>query len=56
MNGIISKTIKIKTDKLPPEVDFIEKEIKKQGFEVLRWAITDVYNNELVLNISARKL
>ena len=54
MSEVISKTIKIKTPKLPPDVDFIESEIEKQGFICLRWAIVDVIENELVLSISAR--
>ena len=49
---IISKTIKIKTPKLPPSVDFIENEIKKTNFEPLRWAIVDVVGMDLTLNVS----
>ena len=49
---IITKTIKIKTDKLPPEVDFIEKEIKSQGLDPVRWAIVDVKGYELTINAS----
>ena len=56
MSEVISKTIKIKADKLPPEVDFIEQEIIKSGFEPLRWAIVDVIENELTLSVSGRKL
>ena len=56
MDEIISKTIKFKTPKLPPEVGFIEQEIEKQGIEALRWAIVDVKENELTLCVSGRKL
>ncbi len=54
MSKVVSKTIKIKTPKLPPDVDFIESEIKKQGFCCLRWAIVDVIEDELILNISTK--
>lgn len=56
MNEVISKTIKIKSDKLPPEVEFIEQEIIKSGLEPLRWAIVDVKDKELTLSVSGRKL
>ena len=56
MCEVISKIIKIKTDKLPPEVSFIEKEIEKQGIEPLRWAIVEVNNDELIVSVSGRKL
>ena len=52
----MSKTIKIKTEILPPEVDFIETEIVKSGIEPLRWAIVDVKDNELTLSVSGRKI
>lgn len=56
MSEIISKTIKIITDKMPPSVDFIEKEIIKNKIEPLRWAIVDVKDNELKLSVSGREL
>ena len=56
MSDVISKIIKIKTEKLPPEVSFIEEEIVKQGLEPLRWAIIEVKNNELTVSASGRKL
>lgn len=56
MNKIITETIKIKCDTLPPKVDFIEKEIKRAGFEVLRYSIVDVKDNELTLSVSGRKI
>ena len=56
MSEVISKTIKIKTEKLPPEVDFIENEIIKSGLEPLRWAIVEVEDNLLTLSVSGRKL
>jgi len=49
---IISKTIKITTDKLPPSVDFIENEIKKHNINPIRWAIIDIQNNILTLSVS----
>ncbi len=51
-NSIISKTIKIQSDKLPPEVDFIEKQIKLQGLNPVRWAIVDIKEKDLVLSVS----
>lgn len=56
MNKVISKTIKIKTLSLPPKIDFIENEIKKNKIEPLRWAIVDVDNNILTLSVSGRIL
>ena len=56
MSEVISKTIKIKSDKMPPEIDFIEKEIIKSGVEPLRWAIVEVEDSELTLSVSGRKL
>lgn len=56
MSEIISKTIKIITDKMPPSVDFIEKEIIKNKIEPLRWAIVDIKDNELKLSVSGREL
>ena len=55
MQEVVSKTIKIKTDKLPPDIEFIEKEIKRSGIEPLRWAILDVEENVLTLSVSGRK-
>ncbi len=56
MSEIISKTIKIKTPKLPPETDFIEQEIEKHGIEALRWAIVDIKDDILTLSVSGRKI
>lgn len=56
MNEVISKTIKIKTDKLPVQIEFIEQEITKQGVEPLRWAIVDVVQDELIVSVSGRIL
>ena len=55
MSKVISKTIKIMADKMPPSVDFIENEIKKLNIEPIRWAIIDVNNKELTLSVSALK-
>ena len=49
---IKSKIIKIECEKLPPSVDFIEKEIKRQGFDPVRWAIVEVKDKELTLSVS----
>lgn len=49
-----SEIIKIECEKLPPSVDFIENEIKKRGFEPIRWAIVDVLDTTLTLS-SAQK-
>lgn len=56
MNKVISKTIKIKSPTMPPNSDFIEKEIEKNFIEPLRWAIVDVKDNELTISISGRIL
>ena len=53
---IISKTIKIISPKLPPDVDFIEKEINNQGLEALRWAIIDIEENTITISASGRIL
>lgn len=53
---VISKTIKIISPKMPPDVEFIEKEIEKFNIEPLRWAIVDVKNNELTISVSGRIL
>ena len=54
--SVISKTIKIKADFLPPKIEFIEQEIIKQGIEPLRWAIVEVENNEITVCVSGRIL
>ena len=54
MGEIISKTIKIISPNMPPNIDFIEKEIEKQGIEALRWAIVEVSKNELTICASGR--
>ena len=56
MDKIISKTITIANPILPPTANFIEEEIKKQGINPLRWAIVDVNNNNLTLNISGEEI
>ena len=56
MSEVISKTIKIKAEKLPPDAEFIEQEIIKSNLEPLRWAIVDVKGNELTISVSGRKL
>ncbi len=52
MNKIISETIKITSDKMPPDTSFIEQEIIKQGINPIRWAIVEINKNELTLNVS----
>ena len=51
-SSIISKIIKIKSDKLPPSADFIEQQIKLQGIDPLRWAIVEAEECELSLSVS----
>ncbi|MBQ4647345.1 MAG: hypothetical protein IJB79_08355 [Candidatus Gastranaerophilales bacterium] len=53
---VVSKTIKIKSPLMPPKVDFIEKEIEKQGIEALRWAIVEANGNEFIISVSGRIL
>ena len=52
INSIISKTFIINSPKLPPEVDFIEKELERQGFKPVRWAIVETNGNELTISAS----
>ena len=56
MNEVISKTLKIKSPKMPPSTDFIEKEIKNINLEPLRWAIVDIEGDILTISVSGRKL
>lgn len=56
MSEVISKTIKIKSDKMPPNIEFIEQQIQLNGLEALRWAIVEVKENELTLSVSGRKI
>ena len=56
MSEVISKTIKVVSPNMPPDVDFIEQEIVKSGLEPLRWAIVDVKDNKLTLSVSGRRL
>ena len=52
MEKIVSRVVKLKIDKMPPSVDFIEKELSKYG-EIVRWAIVEVEDNILTLSISS---
>lgn len=52
MNKIISKTIKVKSPKMPPSSEFIEDVIKNSGITPLRWAIVDIENDYLTINAS----
>ena len=56
MSEVISKTLKIKSPTMPPNVDFIEQEIFKNNIEPLRWAIVEVEENELTISVSGRKI
>ena len=56
MEEVISKTLKIQTPILPPDVDFIEKQIESSGIEALRWAIVNIKDKTLTLSVSGRKL
>ena len=48
---IYSKDVKIKTtDNLT--ADYIENELKNMGFDVLRWAITEVDEKYYTLNLA----
>ena len=53
---IVSKTIIINSPRLPPEVDYIEEQIKLQGLKPVRWAIVDIKDNELILSVSAYEI
>ena len=56
MSEVISKTLKIKSPVMPPNVDYIEQEIIKNNIEPLRWAIVDVEGDMLTISVSGRKL
>lgn len=56
MSEVISKIIKIISPIMPPDTDFIEKEIEKQGIEALRWAIVEINENKLTICASGRNL
>ena len=56
MTKIISKTIEIICEKLPPSVDFIENEIKKQNIDPIRWAIINIEGDKLTLSVSGEEL
>ena len=49
---IDSFVIKIKSPKMPPDIDFIEAELKRLGYSAVRWAIVDVENTELSVALS----
>lgn len=51
MNEIITKSITIVSDKMPPDNAFIEQELKNRSIKAIRWAITDVNKNELTLSV-----
>lgn len=53
---VISKTIEIAVDKLPPKSNFIENEIRNRGIEPIRWAIVDINDNTLTLSVSGYNL
>ena len=56
MSEVISKTLKIKSPVMPPNVEFVEQEIIKNDIEPLRWAIVEVKEKELTISVSGRKL
>ncbi len=53
MSKLITKTIKIKSNTMPPNLNFIEEEIAKRGLNSIRWSIVKVENNTLTINVSA---
>ena len=55
MSKIISKSITIISDKLPPGTSFIEEQIRKHGIEPVRWAIVETDKNKLILNVSGNE-
>ena len=55
MKEVTSKTLKIKSPTLPPDVDFIEKQIELSGIEPLRWAIVNIEGKTLTISVSGRK-
>ena len=52
MSKVISTTIELITPKLPPCVEFIEEEFSKMGIKPVRWAITKIIENKLILSVS----
>ncbi len=48
---ILSKDVKIKrTEDFTSE--YIKAELKKQGYDVLRWAVTDYNDTDYIVNIA----
>lgn len=48
--AIIEKTIEIEIkDNKPPRVEDIERQIEKEGLDVVRWAIVNVKDNKYVI-------
>ena len=56
MCEVISKTLKIITPVIPPDINFIEQEIIKNNVEPLRWAIVEIESNCLTVSVSGREL
>ena len=52
MKKIVSKTIVITSETMPPKSEFIEREIINHGINPIRWAIVEVNENKLTLNVS----
>ena len=48
---ITTKEIKIKTNRQISS-EYVESELKKLGFDVLRWAITSIEGDFYILNIA----
>lgn len=48
---ISTKTVKL-TKINDYSAQLIEAELKNMGFDVLRWAITDISDKEIILNIA----
>jgi len=55
-NKIVSEIIVIYSEIMPPSVDFVISQIRKQGFEPIRWAIVNVEGNNIKLSVSGYKI
>ena len=53
---IVDKIIKLKSDIMPPKNSFIEDKIRLLGIEPIRWAIIEIQNDELTLNVTGYEI
>lgn len=52
---ILTKNIEMEVD-LPVETDYIDKALKNMGFNALRWAIVNVNDKKITVNVTFENL